>query len=60
MLINLSLVSLNMSDIFLIDVVIIISSVLYINFANIHIDSEVIVSITWLFGRMLSLVKRFH
>ena len=34
--------------------------ILRINFAKIHTDSEVVLSITLLFGRMLSLVKRFH
>ena len=60
MLINLSLVSLSMSDIFGINVSTIIFSVLRINFAKIHTDSEVVLSMTLLFGRMLSLVKRFH
>ena len=60
MLMNLSLVSLSMSDILEIDVAIVTSTVLRINFAKIHIDSEVVLSITLLFGRMLNLVKRFH
>ena len=34
--------------------------ILRINFAKIHTDSEVVLLITLLFGRMLSLVKRFH
>ena len=60
MRLNLSLVSLSMSDILEIDVAIVISFVLCINFAKIHTDSEVVLSMTLLFGRMLSLVKRFH
>ena len=60
MLMNLPRVSLSMSDIFEIDVATVISLFLRINFAKIHIDSEVVLSITLLFGRMLSLVKRFH
>ena len=60
MLMNLSLVSLSMSDILEIDVATVISHVLCINFAKIHTDSEVILSMTLLFSRMLSLVKRFH
>ena len=59
-LMNLPLVSLNMSNIFRIDVATVISFVLRINFAKIQIDSEVVISITLLFGMMLSLVKRFH
>ena len=39
---NLSLVSLNISDIFGIDVVTIISLVLHINFVKIYKDSEVV------------------
>ena len=57
---NLSLVSLSMSDILEIDVTTVISPVLRINFAKIHTDSKVLLSITLLFGMMLSLVKRFH
>ena len=49
-----------MSDIFGIDVTTIISSVLHINFAKIHTNSEIVLSMTLLFGRMLSLMKRFH
>ena len=60
MLKNLSLVSLNISDIFGIDVVTIISPVLHINFVKIHTDNEVVLSMTLLFDLMLSLVKRFH
>ena len=60
MLINLPLVSLSMSDIFRIDVVTITSPFLCINFAKIHTDIEVILSITLLFSRMLSLMKRFY
>ena len=60
MFMNLPLVSLSMSDILEIDVVTVISPVLHINFAKIHMDSEVILSMTLLFGRMFGLVKRFH
>ena len=42
----LPLVSLSMSDIFEIDVVTVISPVLRINFAKIHTDSEVVLSMT--------------
>ena len=54
------LMILSMSDILEINVATIIFPVLRINFAKIHIDSEVVLSITLLFSRMLSLVKRFH
>ena len=60
MLMNLPLVSLIMSDILEIDVPTVISPALGINFAKIHTDSEVVLSMTLLFGRMLSLVKRFR
>ena len=43
-----------------IDFVIVISSILRINFVKIYTDSEVIISITLLFCRMLSFVKIFH
>ena len=43
-----------------IDVAIVISFVLHIIFSKIRTDSEVVPSITLLFGRMLNLVKRFH
>ena len=46
MLMNLLLVSLSMSDIFGIGVAIVISAVLHINFAKIHTDSEVFISMT--------------
>ena len=46
MLKNLPLVSLSMSDIFGIGVVIVISLVLCINFAKIHTDSKVVLSMT--------------
>ena len=49
-----------MLDILEIDVATIISPVLRINFAKIHTGSEVVLSMTLLFGRMLSLVKKFH
>ena len=58
---ELPLVSLSMSDIFFgIDVAIVISPILHINFTKIHTDSEVVLWITLLFGRILSSVKRFH
>ena len=61
MLMNLPLLSLSMSDIFfVIDVAIVIFPILRINFTKIHTDSEVVLSITSLFGWMLSLVKKFH
>ena len=60
MLINLPPVSLSMWDILGINVATFFSPVLHINFAKIHRDSEVVLSITLLFSRMLSLVKRFH
>ena len=60
MLINLPLVSLSMSDILGIDVVTVIFLVLRINFAKTHTDSKVVLSMTLLFGKMFSLVKRFH
>ena len=43
---NLPLMSLNMSDILGIDIAIVISHVLRINFAKIHTDSEIVLSIT--------------
>ena len=57
---NLSIVSLSMSNIFRINAATVISPVLRINFAKIHTDSEVVLLITLLFGKMLSLVKIFH
>ena len=57
MLMNLPLVSLSMSDILEIDVATVISLVLHINFAKIHTNNEVVLSMTLLFSRMLSLVK---
>ena len=59
MLMNLPFVSL-ISDILGTDVTTIISSVLHINFANLHTDSEVVLSITLIFSRMFSLAKIFH
>ena len=56
MLMNLPLMSLSMSNIFGIDAAILISLVLYINFAKIYTNSEVVLLITFLFGRMLSLI----
>ena len=60
MLMNLPFVSMSMSNILEIDVATFISPVLCINFDKIHTDSKVILSMTLLFGRLLSLVKRFH
>ena len=58
---NLPLLSLSMSDMFFeIDVATVISPILCINFAKIYMDSEVVLSITLLFSRMLSFVKIFH
>ena len=53
MLKNLSLVILSVLDIFEIDIT------TEINFAKIHKGSEVVLSMTLFFGRILSLVKRF-
>ena len=60
MLVDLPLISLSMSNILGIDVGTVNSPVLHINFAKIHMDSEFVLSMTLLFSRMLSLVKRFH
>ena len=60
MLLNLPLVSLSISDILEINVAIVISLVLRINFVKIHTDSEVVISMTLLFDKILSLMKRFH
>ena len=60
MLMNLLFVNLSISDIFGIDVAIVISLILCINFAKIHMDSGVVLLMTLLFGRIFSLVKRFH
>ena len=60
MLLNLLLVSLSMLDILEIDIATIISPILCINFAKIHKDGKVVLSMTLLFVRMLSLAKRFH
>ena len=57
---NLPLMSLSMSDILGIDVEIVISLVLCINFAKIHTNTKVVLLITLLFGRILNLVKIFH
>ena len=46
MLMNLPLVSLSMSDILGIDVAIVISPILRINFSKIYMDSEVVLSMT--------------
>ena len=57
---NLLFVSMSMSNIFGIDTAIVSSPVLSINFTKIHTDNEVVLSMISLFGRMLSLVKRFY
>ena len=44
---------------FEIDITTLISPVLHVNFDKIHRNSKVFISITLLFGRMLSLVKGF-
>ena len=49
-----------MSDILEIDVATVIFLVLRINFVKIHTNSKAILSMTLLFGRIFSLVKRFH
>ena len=58
MLMNLPLVNLSMSDILEINVTTVISPVLRIIFAKINTNSKVVLSMTLLFGRMFSLVKR--
>ena len=60
MLMNLVFVNLSMSNIFKINAVVVISHALRINFAKIYTDSEVVPSMTLLFGRMLSLINIFH
>ena len=60
MFMNLPLLSLGTLDIFGIDATTIIYLVLHVNFSKIHMDSEVVISMTLLFGRMLSLVNKFH
>ena len=60
MLMNLHFVNLSMSNILEIDVATIISPVLRINFVKIHTVSEVVISITLLFSRILNLMKIFH
>ena len=60
MFMNLPLLSLGTLDIFGIDATTIIYLVLHVNFSKIHTDSEVVISMTLLFGRMLSLVNKFH
>ena len=57
---NLPLVNLSMLDILEIDVITVISPVLRIIFAKIHMDNEVAISMTLLFSKMLSLIKIFH
>ena len=57
---NLPLMSMSMLDIFGINIVTVIYLVLCINFAKIYTDSEIVLSTTLLFGRMLSLMKIFH
>ena len=49
-----------MLDILGIDIATVISLILPINFAKIQTNSEIIILMTLLFGRMLSLVKIFH
>ena len=49
-----------MPNIIGIDVVTVNSHVLHINFAKIHTNSEVVLYMILLFGRMLILVKIFH
>ena len=60
MLVDLPLVSPSMPNILGIDVATVNSPVLHVNFAKIYTDSEVIISMTLLFGRMFSLIKIFH
>ena len=60
MLMNLPLVSLSMSNILENDVATVVSPILGINFAKIHTDSEVVLSMTLLFSRVFSLVKRIR
>ena len=57
---NLSFVSLSVSDIFVIDVTTLISPALCINFAKIYANSKVVILITSLFCRIFSLVKIFY
>ena len=53
--------SINMSDIsFGIYAVTVISPILRIDFAKTQTNIEIVLSMTLLFGRMLSFVKRFH
>ena len=49
-----------MLDIFRINTTTVIYFVLHISFAKIHNDSEIVLSMTLLFGRIFSLMKRFH
>ena len=60
MLMNLPLMSLSMLNILEIDVAIVIFFVLRINFTKIHTNSEVILSMTLLFNRILSFMKIFN
>ena len=60
MLMNLSLVTLSISDIFEINVVTVISLILRINFVKIHTNNEVVIFISLLFSRMFNLMKKFH
>ena len=60
MIMNLSLVTLSISDIFEINVVTVISLILRINFVKIHTNNVVIIFISLLFSRMFNLMKRFH
>ena len=49
-----------MSDILKINIATVISPLFRINFIRIHTDSEIVLSMTLLFDRMLSLVNVFH
>ena len=60
MLVDLPLVSPSMPNTLGTDVVTVNSPLLHINFAKIHTDSEIIISMTLLFGRMFNLIKIFH
>ena len=57
---DLPLVSLSMPNILGIDIATVNYLILHINFDKIHTDSEIVLSMTLLFCRMLSLVKIFH
>ena len=57
---NLPLISLSMSNILKIDVATVIFPTLRINFVKINTDSEIVLLMILLFGRMFSLMKRFN